>query len=133
MGVINRHYMFKRTNKFSDRGGAGKSGGRGFKKPAFGARTAGYGTRDAGELELFEATCASCSKETQVPFRPNGRKPVYCRDCFKKEEAGGGYEKRPYAGKREFAAPSARPTVDLRAIEARLEAIESKLDSLLRR
>jgi hypothetical protein len=22
----------------------------------------------------------------EVPFRPNGKKPVYCRDCFRKED-----------------------------------------------
>lgn len=32
--------------------------------------------------ELFTATCSSCGREAQVPFRPNGSKPVYCNDCF---------------------------------------------------
>ena len=33
--------------------------------------------------ELFAATCARCGRETQVPFRPNGTRPVYCADCFR--------------------------------------------------
>ncbi|HLY35787.1 MAG TPA: zinc-ribbon domain containing protein [Candidatus Limnocylindria bacterium] len=33
--------------------------------------------------ELFDATCARCGKETQVPFRPTGARPVYCSDCFR--------------------------------------------------
>ncbi|MHB8960822.1 MAG: CxxC-x17-CxxC domain-containing protein [Candidatus Limnocylindrales bacterium] len=35
------------------------------------------------EREMFSATCSSCGREAQVPFRPNGSKPVYCSDCFK--------------------------------------------------
>ncbi|SMB83299.1 CxxC-x17-CxxC domain-containing protein [Desulfonispora thiosulfatigenes DSM 11270] len=36
------------------------------------------------EKEMFNTTCSSCGVETQVPFKPNGLKPVYCRDCFRK-------------------------------------------------
>lgn len=32
--------------------------------------------------EMHPATCALCGKQTQVPFRPSGDKPVYCSDCF---------------------------------------------------
>jgi CxxC-x17-CxxC domain-containing protein len=28
------------------------------------------------------ATCASCGKETTVPFKPTQGRPVYCRECF---------------------------------------------------
>ena len=39
---------------------------------------------DRGEgPELFQATCSDCGDSCEVPFKPNGRKPVYCRDCFK--------------------------------------------------
>ncbi|HBF36056.1 MAG TPA: zinc-binding protein [Firmicutes bacterium] len=34
------------------------------------------------ERQLYDAVCASCGKETKVPFQPSGDKPVYCRDCF---------------------------------------------------
>jgi CxxC-x17-CxxC domain-containing protein len=37
---------------------------------------------DRGPREMFSATCASCGREAQVPFRPSGAKPVYCSDCF---------------------------------------------------
>jgi CxxC-x17-CxxC domain-containing protein len=32
--------------------------------------------------EMFDAVCATCGINTQVPFQPNGTKPVYCRDCY---------------------------------------------------
>ena len=41
----------------------------------------------AHPTERFQATCAQCSAVCEVPFKPNGKKPVYCRNCFKKDEA----------------------------------------------
>jgi CxxC-x17-CxxC domain-containing protein len=32
--------------------------------------------------EMTAVTCASCGVTTEVPFKPTGTKPVYCRDCF---------------------------------------------------
>jgi CxxC-x17-CxxC domain-containing protein len=36
-----------------------------------------------GPREMFDAVCARCNKDTQVPFRPTGARPVYCSDCFR--------------------------------------------------
>ena len=47
----------------------------------------GGGGYDRAPREMFSATCASCGREAQVPFRPSGAKPVYCSDCFKSERA----------------------------------------------
>ena len=35
-----------------------------------------------GDREMHQVTCADCGKETEVPFKPDGRRPVYCRDCY---------------------------------------------------
>jgi len=43
---------------------------------------------DREEKQLFKATCASCGNGCEVPFKPNGSKPVYCRACFGNEKAG---------------------------------------------
>ncbi|MBT3397636.1 hypothetical protein HOA55_03395 [archaeon] len=32
--------------------------------------------------EMHKATCAECKKECEVPFKPSGEKPVFCRECF---------------------------------------------------
>jgi CxxC-x17-CxxC domain-containing protein len=50
----------------------------------------GYASRgfDRGPREMFSATCARCGREAQVPFRPNGIKPVYCNDCFSTQRRG---------------------------------------------
>ncbi len=44
-----------------------------------GGRSGGYGRP---QRQLYDAVCASCGVQTQVPFVPNGSKPVYCRDCY---------------------------------------------------
>jgi CxxC-x17-CxxC domain-containing protein len=41
--------------------------------------------KNAGRKE-YPATCADCGQETTVPFEPRGDSPVYCRDCFKKQQ-----------------------------------------------
>jgi CxxC-x17-CxxC domain-containing protein len=35
---------------------------------------------------MHAATCAECGVETEVPFRPSGERPVYCRDCFGRQQ-----------------------------------------------
>ncbi len=32
--------------------------------------------------QLYDVKCAKCGKQTQVPFKPSGDRPVYCRDCY---------------------------------------------------
>ena len=54
-------------------GGGGGGGGRSF----------------GGPRQMFPATCASCGQQTEVPFKPSGNRPVYCRDCFQAQRAAG--------------------------------------------
>jgi len=42
------------------------------------------GSSSRGSHQMFDAVCAQCGKETQVPFQPRGDKPVYCRECYMK-------------------------------------------------
>lgn len=37
-----------------------------------------------GERQLYTVNCSNCGIETQVPFKPTGVRPVYCRDCFQR-------------------------------------------------
>ncbi len=50
----------------------------------------GGGGFDRGPREMHQATCADCNKECEVPFKPSGDRPVYCKQCFSKRNAGGG-------------------------------------------
>lgn len=42
------------------------------------------GSSDRPQREMHDAICAGCGVETQVPFRPSGDRPVYCRDCYQR-------------------------------------------------
>lgn len=62
------------------------------------ADTAGGEPKTAGTdqygRQLYTVTCSNCSKDTQVPFKPSGDRPVYCRDCYmqqRRERRGGGF------------------------------------------
>lgn len=44
-----------------------------------------YGSGYGGQREMHDVVCAQCGKNTQVPFRPSGDRPVYCSDCFSKQ------------------------------------------------
>ena len=45
--------------------------------------------RDNRPREMFKATCAECGKECEVPFKPSGDRPVYCKECFAKRKESG--------------------------------------------
>ncbi|MEN6567383.1 MAG: zinc-ribbon domain containing protein [Veillonellales bacterium] len=47
-------------------------------------RRQGYDTPGRPPREMNDAICAECGAKTQVPFRPRGDRPVYCRDFFAK-------------------------------------------------
>lgn len=57
-----------------------------------------------GEKQMFSATCAKCGNRCEVPFRPNGEKPVYCSQCFTKD---GGSKGSAVSGD-QFAALNAK-------------------------
>ncbi|TAK03678.1 hypothetical protein EPO34_00760 [Patescibacteria group bacterium] len=79
--------------------------------------------------DLHDATCGKCGAPCKVPFRPNGSRPIYCRDCFKKDDASEPkrFEKRPFGDKPYRSTPHASGG----NIEARLKAIEDKLDAII--
>jgi len=43
------------------------------------------GGTDQYGRQLYKVNCSSCGAETEVPFKPAGNRPVYCRDCYMKQ------------------------------------------------
>jgi CxxC-x17-CxxC domain-containing protein len=125
------------------KGGKSFGGGGGFKK--FGGDDRGGFGRSA---EMHQAICANCGKTCEVPFKPNGKKPVYCKDCFAQnggqESFGNDYPKKSF-NKPEYAprqnqsyapayAPKPAPQNDDKKFDAlskQLEMMNSKFDKLL--
>lgn len=52
--------------------------------------------------QMYDAVCAECGKQTQVPFQPNGTRPVYCSDCFKASNPQGARSFNNNRGPRTF-------------------------------
>lgn len=69
---------------------------------------------------MHPATCSMCGASCEVPFIPNGKKPILCRNCFKKEEGGGG--KPSYVS---------TPRSGTEGIEKQLKELNKKMDLIL--
>jgi len=54
------------------------------------------GRPDFRDRILHKAVCADCKKECEVPFRPTGNRPVYCKECFSKRK-----DDSPFMGRRD--------------------------------
>lgn len=90
-----------------------RAGKRGFGRFSSGDSSGRFGKSDFERRSMHEATCDKCGKRCEVPFRPSGSKPVYCSDCFRKNENSESGEK---------SSASSRE----------LEQINSKLDKILK-
>jgi len=97
----------------------GKGGGK-----RFGAKK--FNDRERNTPALYDAVCAECASKCQVPFRPNGKKPVLCRDCF-----GGNEGSAPSFRKPSPRAAMSRPANAPSADTALLREISAKLDAIL--
>ncbi len=93
----------------------------------------GGGSR-GGERQMHTTTCSNCGKECQVPFKPTGSKPVFCSDCFEKQNGGdrprfgGGDRDR---GPRRFdsnRSEQPRSNVQLDEVNAKLDKILAMLE-----
>ncbi|MFC1508141.1 CxxC-x17-CxxC domain-containing protein [Candidatus Omnitrophota bacterium] len=40
------------------------------------------------ERTYTRVVCADCSKECEIPFKPSGDRPVYCKECFSNRKKG---------------------------------------------
>lgn len=124
------------ANRGGDRGGRGGHGDRGG-RGGFGGNRGG----DRREVEMFKTTCTACGKAAEVPFRPDGSKPVLCRDCFasnKPDDRGGdrggrdrfSSDRRP---ERSFSASQGDRGLspDYKALLAQVSTLEAKMNEIL--
>ncbi len=45
---------------------------------------AGFGAGQ--DREMHKVTCSDCGQETEVPFKPQEGRPVYCKECYRKHK-----------------------------------------------
>lgn len=57
--------------------------------------------------EMYQAECASCGTGIEVPFKPDGKRPTFCKDCLRD------YQRATAKARREFEvkqAPASSPS-----------------------
>ncbi|MDZ4838597.1 MAG: CxxC-x17-CxxC domain-containing protein [Bacteroidota bacterium] len=100
-----------------------------------------YNNRDSdrGEREMFPAVCDECGKDCMVPFRPSGNKPIFCSNCFEKQQDGerGERSERRDFGRDRDERPSYRreeraPVADTSNIQRQLDDINNKLYKIMK-
>ncbi len=136
--------------RFGDKRGSSFGGGERRRSGGFGGGDRGGRERSS---ELFKTTCSACQKPCEVPFRPNGEKPVFCSACFnmksRDEERGNAPREygnrsdarphkassleKPYHEHRPSyeAAPKVAQNTDLTDMKRQLATIESRLNRIL--
>jgi CxxC-x17-CxxC domain-containing protein len=91
------------------------------------------GNRDSRfeDRPMFETTCAKCGNRCEVPFKPNGEKPVYCKDCFgaSKGESFGSKGNNPFSKTFGSGKPD-RSNENFEKLNAKLERILKLLEAL---
>ena len=72
-----------RRRKFQSRGGRG---GGGKPRGGDGGRSEPRAAKPRAPAgEMHTTTCSRCEQETQVPFVPDGVRPVFCMPCLKQQ------------------------------------------------
>jgi CxxC-x17-CxxC domain-containing protein len=87
--------------------------------------------QDSGNKTLSKATCSTCRSSCTVPFKPNGDKPVYCNDCYQKENSTF-TERQPARFKKGAGSNSRDFKPRYNASGVSLEQINDKLDRILK-
>src|SRR3990170_4756031 len=72
-------------------GGSSSGGSRYGGSSSGGSRYGGSSRFNRGSdgnrrIEMHNAICGDCGNECEIPFKPKDSRPVYCRECFRKNE-----------------------------------------------
>ena len=102
---------------------------------------------DKKDVTLYKATCTTCGAACEVPFRPDGTKPVLCRDCFAAKNAAptttynrdrftpnelvGRKPARDFPPAASTSKPASSSAADFALLTKQLIAVEAKVSQIL--
>lgn len=101
---------------------------------------------DKKDVTLYKTTCTTCGAACEVPFRPDGSKPVLCRDCFATKNAAptnahnrDRFTSNELVGRtasRDFGTPTApraipQTSADYALLVKQLAVVETKVNQIL--
>ncbi len=108
-------------NRDRNQGRGGGFGGRG-----------GYNDRRGERPQMYPATCSNCARACEVPFKPNGSKPVLCNDCFRQNCGPDRRDDRPRFDKPRFEPRrDDRPSPAAPQYKEQFDSLHHKLDKIL--
>ncbi|MBL7070556.1 MAG: hypothetical protein ISS26_00075 [Candidatus Omnitrophica bacterium] len=62
---------------------------------------------------MHKVICADCGRGSEVPFKPSGGRPVYCKECFTARKNNGTFKPRgdgrPKEGSPVHVSPPEKP------------------------
>ncbi len=77
--------------------------------------------------DAHRAICDGCGASCEVPFVPNGKKPVYCRNCYKGKETTTSFIGQPFSKPTDFSAAGAGSD----DLKKQFSILNTKLDRLI--
>ncbi|MFH1848465.1 MAG: CxxC-x17-CxxC domain-containing protein [Candidatus Omnitrophota bacterium] len=93
--------MEKKIDTLISQSQARPSGGKPFSKPFQRFDRPNHNHQDRQrqgdnfrERNFTRVVCSDCRKECEVPFKPSGDRPVYCKECFAKRKNDRPFEAR---------------------------------------
>ena len=113
----------------------GRSYGGGNRSFGGGGRNFG-GDRETRRPEMHKAVCSNCGTDCELPFKPTGERPVFCRNCFaqnrgNEEGKSFGRDNRDNSQRSSFRNNEDNKLSSPVSNSGQLDAINSKLDRIL--
>lgn len=106
-----------------------------YSKPRFPKKPFNRGGSDRfqSDRQMHKANCSNCGNACEVPFRPNGKKPIFCSNCFVKDDAPRSTfaPKRDFAARPSFNAAPARDDRGMQELKREMQSINEKLSRML--
>jgi len=84
-----------------------------------------FGHGSDRQVESHKTTCDGCHAMCEVPFKPNGKKPVYCRNCYKSNATTTSFTGQPFTRPIEHADDSSSD------LKKQFNILNTKLDRLI--
>ena len=113
----------------------GRSYGGGNRSFGGGGRSFG-GDRGTRRPEMHKAVCSNCGTDCELPFKPTGERPVFCRNCFaqnrgNEEGKSFGRDNHDNSQRSSFRNNEDNKVSSPVSNSGQLDAINSKLDRIL--
>lgn len=95
--------------------------------PSYGPRKSGITTAKFGRFEravMHRATCSVCGQNTEVPFKPDNSRPIFCNNCYEGKDGKG---KKPSMGAGRFAPQASE---EFESLKRQVESLAYKVERL---